>query len=265
MKLSITTVNYNDVEGLERTIKSVISQTFKDYEYIVIDGGSTDGSVDVIKKYEEHIDYWVSEPDGGVYAGMNKGVARAHGTYCNFMNSGDCFYNELTLEDIFEKNIVEDIFVGDAVFYSDGTVTDPRPPREISLYHFYSCALPHQASFIKTYLLLKYPYDEDLEIVSDWKFFIQAIIMDNCSFKYIDSIVAKYDNHGISSTNQKKMKEEKEMVLSQLFPPRILADYKYMKSSECLTQELTPQLRYCYRIDKLLYYLGAFLIRLFRK
>ena len=259
MKLSIITVNYNDAKGLERTIISVISQTFKDYEFIVIDGGSTDRSVDVINQYENHIDYWVSEPDGGVYSGMNKGVARAHGHYCNFMNSGDSFYDEMTLEKIFHTKHEEDIIVGNAIFFHDGCVTDSRPSREISLYHFYSGALPHQASFIKTYLLLKYPYDEDLEIVSDWKFFIQAIIMDNCSFKYIDSIVAKYDNHGISSTNQKKM------VLSQLFPPRILADYKYMKSSECLTQELTPQLRYCYRIDKLLYYLGVFLIRLFRK
>ena len=265
MKLSIITVNYNDAEGLERTIKSVISQTFKDYAYIVIDGGSTDGSVDVSNLYEDYIDFWVSEPDGGVYAGMNKGVARAHGLYCNFMNSGDSFYDNMTLEKIFQTKHVEDIFVGDAIFFHDGRLTDSRPLREISLYHLYSGALPHQASFIRTSLLKKYQYDEELKIVSDWKFFIQSIILDNCSFKYIDTIVAKYDNNGISSKNQIKMREEKEMVLGQLFPPRILVDYEYQKSSECLTQKLTPQLRKCYRIDKLLYNIATILIKIFGK
>lgn len=265
MKLSIITVNYNDAGGLERTIKSVITQTFKDYEFIVIDGGSTDGSVDVIKKYEDHIDYWVSEPDGGVYSGMNKGVDRAHGLYCNFMNSGDSFYDTVTLDKIFRTNHEEDIFVGDAIFFHDGYLTDSRPSREISLYHLYSGALPHQASFIKTSLLQKYHYDEELKIVSDWKFFIQSIILDNCSFKYIDIIVAKYDNNGISSKNQMKMREEKNMVLGLFFPPRVLADYEYQKSSECLTQKLTPQLRKCYRIDKLLYFIGNTLIKMFGK
>ena len=85
MKLSIITVNFNDAEGLERTIKSVISQSFKDYEFIIIDGGSTDGSVDVIKKYEKNIDYWVSEPDGGIYQGMNKGLRQSKGDYLNFI------------------------------------------------------------------------------------------------------------------------------------------------------------------------------------
>ena len=92
MKLSIITVNYNDAKGLERTIKSVISQTFHDYEFIIIDGGSTDGSVDVIKKYESHIDYWISEKDGGIYPGMNKGLRQAKGEYLNFMNGGDCYH-----------------------------------------------------------------------------------------------------------------------------------------------------------------------------
>ena len=93
MKLSIITVNYNDAIGLERTIKSVISQTFRDFEFIIIDGGSTDKSVEIIRKYEKHIDYWVSEHDGGIYCGMNKGLRQAHGEYINFMNGGDCFYS----------------------------------------------------------------------------------------------------------------------------------------------------------------------------
>ena len=93
MKLSIITVNFNDSEGLERTIRSVISQTFRDFEFIVIDGGSTDGSVNVIKKYENHINYWVSEHDGGIYAGMNKGLRQAKGEFVNFMNGGDSYHS----------------------------------------------------------------------------------------------------------------------------------------------------------------------------
>ena len=95
MKLSIITVNYNDAKGLERTIQSVISQTFHDFEFIIIDGGSTDGSVDVIKKYESHIGYWVSEPDGGIYQGMNKGLLQARGEYLNFMNIYNLIFHKV--------------------------------------------------------------------------------------------------------------------------------------------------------------------------
>lgn len=115
MKLSIITVNFNDAGGLERTIKSVISQTFCDYEFIIIDGGSTDGSVEIIKVYSDRIDYWVSEMDRGIYHAMNKGVDQAHGDYCLFLNSGDSFYNDEVLEKLskFESN--DDIIVGKVV------------------------------------------------------------------------------------------------------------------------------------------------------
>ena len=88
MKYSIITINYNNRDGLEMTINSVLGQSYQDLEYIIIDGGSTDGSVEVIKKYESRIDYWVSEPDKGVYNAMNKGIGKASGDYLNFMNSG---------------------------------------------------------------------------------------------------------------------------------------------------------------------------------
>ena len=99
-KYSIITINYNNADGLRRTIESVVSQTFDDYEYVIIDGGSTDGSVDVIKEYENKISYWVSEKDGGIYNAMNKGVKASNGEYLIFMNSGDVFYRDKVLEDI---------------------------------------------------------------------------------------------------------------------------------------------------------------------
>ena len=110
MKLSIITVNYNDAKGLQRTIESVLCQTFHDYEFIVIDGGSTDGSVEVIKRYEKYIDYWVSEQDGGIYPGMNKGLRQAKGEYVNFMNGGDCYHSSDVLEKIFSKYVLGKMF-----------------------------------------------------------------------------------------------------------------------------------------------------------
>ena len=110
MKYSIITINYNHIEGLKRTIDSVISQTSSNYEYIIIDGGSTDGSVNIIKEYKEHLVYWISEKDNGVYHAMNKGVAQAQGDYCIFMNSGDCFYSPDVLSSLYEYQ--EDIICG---------------------------------------------------------------------------------------------------------------------------------------------------------
>ena len=181
MKLSIITVNYNDAAGLERTIKSVISQTFHDFEFIVIDGGSTDGSVDVIKRYANNIDYWVSEPDGGIYQGMNKGLRQAKGEYVNFMNGGDCFHSPNVLETIFFNNTEADIITGD----HEGSTHPCIGQSGISMLDLFTGAVDHQASFIRREIALRHPYDEKYRIVSDWKFFIEALVIDNCSFTFI--------------------------------------------------------------------------------
>ena len=264
MKYSVITINYNNDEGLRKTIKSVVAQTSSDYEYIVIDGGSTDDSVSVIKEYSDKINYWVSESDGGIYNAMNKGVAHAHGDYCIFMNSGDCFYNAKVLELFSGYNMQEDIVVGKLVSARNGDTLFAPPQREISLYYLYSGTVPHQSSFIKTELLRLYPYDEKLKIVSDWKFFVQAIIMYNCSIRYIDDVVAKFDTEGLSTSNPDKMWREKEQVLTSMFPDRILLDYKVMKASECLTQTITPQLRLHFGIDRLLCRIGKWMLKLIK-
>ena len=265
MQFSVITINYNNGEGLRHTINSVICQTNHDYEYIIIDGGSTDNSVDIINKYTDKIDYWVSERDKGIYHAMNKGVAHAHGNYCIFMNSGDCFYNDHVLDVIVESGADEDILVGKVVIDDKNQLISPPPTLgELTLYHLYSGSIPHQGSFIKTDLLRKYPYDESLKISSDWKFFVQTLIMDNGSMRYIDEYVAIYNMDGLSSSNPELMRTEKEMVLESLFPPRVLADYRQMKHSECLTQTLTPQLRKCYGVDRILYNIGKLLLAIKR-
>jgi glycosyltransferase involved in cell wall biosynthesis len=248
MKLSIITVNYNDAAGLERTIKSVISQTFHDYEFIIIDGGSTDGSVNIIKKYEQYINYWISERDGGIYPGMNKGLRQAKGEYVNFMNGGDSYHSADVLERIFSLDINADIITG-AHFGS------PHPnvgKNGISLLSLYTGAVDHQASFIRREIALRHPYDENFKIVSDWKFFIQALIFDNCSFYYTNTIVVDVDMTGISNTNQKLDRKEREAVLHELFPERLLQDYQLLSSIHPKMLELAPRISKSQKILKII-------------
>lgn len=262
MKYSVITINYNNNIGLTHTIKSVVSQSYRDFEFIIIDGGSTDGSVDTIKDNANQIDYWITEKDRGIYHAMNKGVAQARGEYCVFLNSGDCFYDNNVLDSVARLSVEEDILVGKIVSEKDNKYLFTSPSRPISLYYLYSGTIPHQSSFIKIELLHLYPYDERLKIVSDWKFFVQAIVIHNCSIKYVNVNVARFDTSGVSTSNPDKMWKEKEMVLSDLFPPRILADYQYMKASECLTQTLTPKLRQHFRIDCFLYKIGKLILNM---
>lgn len=221
MKISVITINYNDCEGLDKTINSVINQTFQDFEYIVIDGGSNDGSLDIIKTYSNKISYWVSESDRGVYHAMNKGIDVAQGEYCIFMNSGDLFYNNMVLTDVIPYLNGTDIILGDTL-ESDGTIKLHK--NEMSFKTLYDGSLSHQSSLIKTSLLKKYHYDESLKIVSDWKFFLQTLIIDNCSYKGIPLFISIYDVSGITYCNMDKFVEERAIVAKMMFPQRILQD-----------------------------------------
>ena len=262
MLVSVITINYNNCRGLHQTILSVVHQEYQNFEFIVIDGGSTDGSLDVIKDYSENITFWVSEKDRGIYHAMNKGVAQAHGDYCLFMNSGDCFYDKDVLGRVVNSSAIEDIIVGKVSIDKYDHIISPPPLNGLTLYHLYSGAIPHQGAFIKTVLLRKYPYDENLKISSDWKFFVQTLILDNCSIRYLDIFVSRYDMNGVSSSNPELMRKEKDETLKKLFPIRILEDYRRYKLSECLTQTLTPQLKVNYGIDRLLYNLGRILLKI---
>ena len=223
MKLSIITINYNNREGLQKTIESVVNQTWQEFEYIVIDGGSTDGSVDVIKQYSDRIDYWVSEPDKGLYHAMNKGIDIAKGEYCNFMNSGDCFYEKTTLENI-KDELKDASIINGKTFFDNGGVQ--LPPPSLSFDFFYNQnTINHQSSFIETRLLRKYNYDETLKIASDWKFWIQAFIYENSAYKAVDCFITIFDTNGISMTNDELRIKENDRVLKELIPERILCDY----------------------------------------
>lgn len=257
MKLSIITVNYNDATGLERTIKSVISQTFRDFEFIIIDGGSTDGSVDVIKRYENNIDYWVSESDGGIYQGMNKGLRQAQGEYLNFMNGGDSFHSPDVLDYIFTLSTDADIITGSHA----GSIHPNVGRNGVTMYDLYTGAIDHQASFIKRELAFRHPYDEKYKIVSDWKFFIEALIMDNCSFYYTDTIVVDVDMTGISNTERQRNNQERESVLRELLPERILTDYKKYGSIHPDLLNVSSRITKSQKLRKCLVYISRILLK----
>ncbi len=237
MRYSVITINYNDEEGLKRTIKSIVSQTNTDYEFIIIDGGSTDNSLETIKKYKNNISYWVSEKDNGVYHAMNKGIAQAHGEYLLFMNSGDCFHSSDVLDAL--NGYHEDIICGKVL---KGNAKSPSGPEKsaITLVDLMRGSLPHQAMLIKRELLEKHPYDENYKILSDWKFCIETIVIENCSFRSCDIIVADYDTNGISTNSNGLLPKERELILNEMFPPRIIADYQRLApvDDELLDQSL---------------------------
>jgi glycosyltransferase involved in cell wall biosynthesis len=223
MKLSVITINYNNCDGLRKTIESVVNQTCTDFEYIIIDGGSTDGSVDLIKEYAGRIDYWVSERDRGCYHAMNKGAKIAQGEYVIFMNSGDSFYTNDVIDAFVKENPTEDVLCGD-MFLSLGCVN--YVPTELTFRYFYEGNLPHQACFIKTSLQKKYPYNENLKIVSDYEFFLRILILENGTFRKINKIISYFDFNGISSENTGLHLREREAVQQAMFPSRILEDYR---------------------------------------
>ena len=248
MKYSIITINYNNRDGLRKTIESVVNQSYKDFEYIVIDGGSTDGSCEVIKEFADRINYWVSEPDKGIYNAMNKGIKAAHGDYLNFMNSGDYFYNENVLNDTLHY-LDKDIVTGKSI-NEDFSTRAFHVSENPTMIQFYKNTVDHQASFIATKLFENNLYDENYKIVSDWKFYIETIIFQNCSFSLIPVTVAIFQNGGISETQKLLNEEERRDVLGKLFPPRIIKDFERFVDKESPMLDLIPQFNRTYRLQK---------------
>ena len=217
MKISIITINLNNADGLNKTINSVISQTYPDIEYIIIDGASTDCSVKKIKASEKSLHYWISEKDNGMYEAMNKGILRSTGDYLLFLNSGDTFLNDVTLQNAIKEFSSEDIIYGNIQSIAgDNTFRKELYPDILNLSFFITGAIPHQGMFIKkTAFSIVGLYSEKLKICSDWKFQIDSICKFKCSYKHINQTIANFPGNGISSLpeNQSIITKEKESVL----------------------------------------------------
>ncbi|MFW0718125.1 glycosyltransferase family 2 protein [Pedobacter sp. N23S346] len=220
MKVSIITINYNNVNGLEKTIESVINQTHNDIEYLVIDGGSNDGSVEIITQYSERINYYISEKDGGIYNAMNKGINKSTGDYLLFINSGDSLIDTNILAEIMSENRVEDIIYGNLLLYDAEKQWTWNSPDKLTFRDFYNSTIPHPSTFIKRELFNKVGlYDETLKIVSDWKFFLLAFTRYSASYVHVNKIITAYSYDGISSReeNFKKIEQERHEVLRSEF------------------------------------------------
>lgn len=229
MKLSIITINYNNQLGLKKTIESVVSQLYKDFEYIVIDGGSSDGSIDIIKTNGDKISYWVSESDKGIYNAMNKGIAKAKGQYLQFLNSGDYLVSSTVLEKMMSETFDYDMVYGNCLMvYPNGKILVDCPGgADINFRTFFNSTINHQASFIKRSLFLKYGlYDEVLKIAADWKFFLIAFGLNQSKTLFKNFDVVYYDRSGISVLQKDLMYSERESVLSELIPYPIYEEYK---------------------------------------
>lgn len=243
MKLSIVTINYNDAEGLRKTLASVAAQTYDHVEHIIVDGGSSDNSVDVIKEYVAKVErresrvesvIWSSEKDNGVYHAMNKGIRKTTGDYIQILNSGDV----LAAPDVTERmvsalndgvailygNMMKDYGNGKLVRDNCGGANSTE-----SFMYFYRGTLNHDCAYIKRDLFDKYGlYNEEMKICSDWEWYVRAIVLRGVRAVYTNIDVTIFDMNGISESggkNKELIKKERREYLEKILPPAVLRDY----------------------------------------
>jgi glycosyltransferase involved in cell wall biosynthesis len=243
MKLSIITINLNNAAGLQKTMESVFGQTFTHFEYIIIDGGSTDGSKELITNHENKLLYWVSEKDKGVYNAMNKGIIKAQGEYIIFVNSGDYFVDEWVCEKMLnDVNIKADIIYGNLErIYPDGRRDFRYVPPTWSVEYLINTAPDHNAAFIKKRLFDDYGlYDESLKIVADWAFFLKVVVTGSATCHYKNVNVVAFSWGGISNQMEglQLLKSERAKVLEEKLPPSIRELVENYKSLLARNQEL---------------------------
>lgn len=224
MNISIITVNYNNLSGLRKTLESVISQSRKDYEWIVIDGGSTDGSKELLEEYSDKIDYWVSEKDHGIYEAMNKGIKVAKGDYLQFLNSGDTLADSDIIKRFCERASTEDVVYGNAIIVdgNDHEVKRFHAPDFVKFSYFFGHALNHQATFFSKRCFKDYHYNEENRIASDIELYMY-LMYNHYTFQKWNEYVVRFDNSGLSS---RKAKDEFAGIVDRVLAKGIKADYQ---------------------------------------
>lgn len=255
MKLSIVTINYNNAEGLRKTLASVVSQTYADIEHVIIDGGSTDGSVEIIREYARangahagsqtnncHQIHWLSEPDNGIYHAMNKGIRMATGEYIEILNSGDILFDANVTQRMIERldqiNAEKEENVG--ILYGNMIKEWPDGRRvkdtcgggdytPESFYYFYRGTLNHDCAYIRKDLFEKYGlYNEQMKICSDWEWYVRAIVLGGEKTVYTNIDVTVFDMTGVSESDGKNkdiILKERQEYLESILPAAVLRDY----------------------------------------
>lgn len=250
MKLSIITINYNDAAGIKKTLDSVASQTYTDFEHIIVDGASTDGSVDIICQYADSQDIrrqgneatrqvvWLSEPDTGIYNAMNKGIRMASGEYLLFLNSGDVLVDENVVYDFIVSDKREDIVAGGTLLCVDERL--PKyPPKVLTYELFVTDSLMHAATFIRRELFEQYGlYNEQHRIVSDWEFFVKVLVNNNCTYTTIDRLISLFDTTGISNqSSHSTLHEQERREVIDRYMPRLIPVYDELVEKRRICEE----------------------------
>ncbi len=252
MKLSIITINYNNAEGLRKTLASVASQTYRDIEHIIVDGASTDGSVDVIKEYENQLNIthstihllWSSEKDNGIYDAMNHGIRKATGGYIQILNSGDLLaapdVTESMMAALHQTSNIQhqtsiSILYGNMLKSYDSKTIISRDTCGGKMYtpesflYFYKGTLNHDCAYIRRDLFEKYGlYNEQMRICSDWEWYVRAIVLGGEKPVYTNIDVTIFDMNGVSESygkNAELIKKERREYLESILPPAVLHDY----------------------------------------
>lgn len=266
IKLSVITVNLNNFRGLKKTIESVINQNYHDFEYIIIDGGSTDGSLEIIKQLDNFTGInlqCISEKDSGVYEAMNKGIRLSMGEYLLFLNSGDFLVNKKVLELVFATPHDSDFLLGQSDTSQNGTVIHRMdPPERITFGHLYYAGLNHQSTFIKRDLFIKYGYyREDFRYNSDIEFWYRTIILNCCTTEKLTFTISEYNTEGISSkeNNSDQYKNELKEIYSNPFLRLFIPDYDAWAE-----EQRKMELMYWVKSKKLLFSVLQFLYAMAR-
>ncbi|WP_299768790.1 glycosyltransferase family 2 protein [uncultured Dokdonia sp.] len=218
MKISIITINYNNANGLDKTLESVASQTYANIEHIIIDGNSSDGSKDILEAYELPNAIKISEPDSGIYNAMNKGVKKASGDYLLFINSGDSLRSNDSIETIVPLlSGGKDFYYGDLMMqFTEGDRIRKYPDTLSFYYFFHKGSLPHPSLFFKKTLFTQLGlYNEKFKIVADWDYYVKAICKHDASYEHIPIVVSNFDAYGISSDPKYRallLKEKEESI-----------------------------------------------------
>ena len=244
-RISVITVVYNRVGSMEDTLLSVVNQEYRNVEYIIVDGGSTDGTLDIIRKYENRVSKWISEPDKGIYDAMNKGIAMATGKWISFMNCGDRFASNGALSFFEKRNLHADIVYGDAIIQYPGfEVRWPVLPLN-DLWK--RAAFCHQASFADVALMKKLKFDTTYRVSADFDFIFRAW-RSGCTFEYVNELICYYDfREGASIAQQfRSLRERKEAVLKNDFSMSrwiyFTASQLYLRTAAVVKKVIGPRL-----------------------
>ena len=271
--ISIITINRNNADGLNQTIQSVVSQSYKNLEYVVIDGASSDNSVKLLEKFNSKITYWVSEKDSGIYDAMNKGIAKATGDYLLFLNSGDCLYSEHCIADVFAKEPKADLIACDMIFERSNKLKNlQQQPDQVSFFYMMRTSLWHPVTFIKKRLFNDFGlYNVGYKIAADYDFFLKVTMVEQATYCHVPVTLSVYNTEGISSNpiHYQVHKDERLMIQQSYFSmPIIQAAQEHISLTESYSFKLITFIKRqnrLYRFLKFNFSIVLYIKRLFWK